>query len=259
MNFQTASEDEVREFLRLCLNPRPGSPRTPEALAEIIPGPLRENLHGYAPHLAELRTAADRARQEAARAVGAYADALARWIRDEPNTPALCTQNGKGDAAAPQPHTFPFVEDGYPSRCLWCGVPDKGSVPGYRTPDGRVWALAGESTEDGLPLYETPFVGTRYTADALAALHGSAEPLSAFPAPRYVHNAESVNRRPGTAVKHIPTPDGATTICPRAFKATRAMPDEEAARLPLCSGCRTAALEGVDVPSYPDVAFADLP
>lgn len=258
MNFATASEDEVREFLRLCLNPRPGSTRTVEALAEILPGPLLKNLHGHAPHLAELRATAEAAKAEAFRAADAYADALGRWIRAEAEAPALCTQNGRGDDAVPQPHTFPLVA-GEPSRCLWCGVPAEGSVPGYRTPDGREWVLAGEHTEDGLPLYEAPFVGTRYTADALTALHGTAEPLSAVQPPRYVHNAGSVNRRPGTAVKHLPTPDGTATICPRAFKATKPMPDEEAARLPLCSGCRETALTGVELPTYPDVAFSALP
>jgi len=159
----------------------------------------------------------------------------------------LCTQNGRGDYATPQPHVFPRQDafppaEGGPVRCLFCAVPAGDVVPGYRTPDGREWTLAAVSTEDGTPLYEAPFVGARYTAEGLAHLHGSTEPLTAVTPPAYVHNARNVNRRPGTAVKHIPSPDGTTTICPRAHQATAPMPAEEAALLPLCGGCRDAAL-----------------
>lgn len=250
MDFRTATEDELRGFLRLCLAPRPGMERTPEELARLITaGPLRDNLERHAPQLGALRTAADRA-------AAAYVEALTAWIRSD-GGPGLCTQNGRGDKAEPQPHTFPAV-DGGPSRCLWCAVPAEGIAPGYRTRDGREWSLAAVSTEDGLPLYEAPFVGARYTADGLALLHGELEPLTAVEAPAYVHNARSVNRRPGTAVKHIPDGHGAT-ICPRGFQASKPMPVEEAALLPLCNGCRDAAVARAESPTYPDVTFADLP
>ncbi|MXM66757.1 hypothetical protein GR925_25830 [Streptomyces sp. HUCO-GS316] len=241
MNFRTASPDELRAFLRLCLNPRPGQTRTTEALAGVLPGPLLQNLHGHVPALGKLHAEVQRTEEAAAAATTAYAKALTAWLEKEDAGPALCTQNGRGDKATPRPHDFPDDRNG-PPHCLWCGVPAQGSVPGYRTPDGREWTLAGECTEGGLPLYEAPFVGTRYTADALTALHGTAEPLSAVQPPLYVFNARSVNRRPGTAVKHIPTPDGTATICPRGYEATAPMPEEEAALLPLCGGCRDTTL-----------------
>ncbi|WP_228994747.1 hypothetical protein [Streptomyces sp. DH8] len=51
----------------------------------------------------------------------------------------------------------------------------------------------------------------------------------------YVFNSRSVNRM----WKHAH--DGAgRTLCPAGLQATDPMPDDEAARLTLCSGCRTA-------------------
>ncbi|MFJ5890372.1 hypothetical protein [Streptomyces californicus] len=51
----------------------------------------------------------------------------------------------------------------------------------------------------------------------------------------YVFNSRSVNRM----WKHAH--DGAgRTLCPSGLQATDPMPDDEAARLTLCSGCRTA-------------------
>ncbi|MFM9590771.1 hypothetical protein ACKI16_29715 [Streptomyces scabiei] len=278
MNFATATETEVRDFLRLCLEPRPGHTRPPEALAQILPGPLRENLHQHAPNLSELRADAERAALEAGQTADRYAGALAAWItgdhsthdRDHidgvpwpqcltcstethtvdwtvPDRPPLCTQNGEGDAATPRPHVF-AAPTGGPVRCLFCAVPADGVEAGYRTPDGRVWTLSALLTDDGTPLYEAPFVGACYTAVALHTLHGDTEPVREVQAPPYVHNARNVNRRPGTAVKHIPDGHG-NTICPRALQATAPMPAEEAARLPLCKGCRDAALTAAGLPT----------
>lgn len=304
-----SSEKAVREFLRLCLAPRPGMERTPAKLAEILPGPLVEALERFAPHLAAYRKSVARYEKQLSAARDQYAVVLGQWINAEPadapkfpglprrgacpvcergyklthagllprhiahipehrdtgglycqgvgKPPAtqdapeasqdLCTQNGQGDAATPRPHVFAAPAGG-PVRCLFCAVPTDGVEAGYRTPDGREWTLAAEHSEDGLPLYESPFVGTRYTAEALASLHGATEPLTTVQAPPYVHNARSVNRRPGTAVKHIPDGHG-STICPRAFQASKPMPPEEAARLPLCGGCRDAALDAAGTPA----------
>ncbi|PWI16049.1 hypothetical protein DI272_19150 [Streptomyces sp. Act143] len=84
MQFDT--EAEVRDFLRLCLEPRPGMTRTPARLAEIMPGPLYEALVRLAPHLGELHDEADRLEAEARAANRAYARALAAWIENEPHT-----------------------------------------------------------------------------------------------------------------------------------------------------------------------------
>ncbi|MEV5677263.1 hypothetical protein [Streptomyces sp. NPDC052179] len=54
----------------------------------------------------------------------------------------------------------------------------------------------------------------------------------------YVFNARSVNRM----WKHAHD-DAGRTLCTSGLKATNPMPDDEAARLPLCSGCRAALTE----------------
>ncbi|MFD9422214.1 MULTISPECIES: hypothetical protein [unclassified Streptomyces] len=54
----------------------------------------------------------------------------------------------------------------------------------------------------------------------------------------YVFNARSVNR----IWKHAHD-DAGRTLCTSGLKATNPMPDDEAARLPLCSGCRAALTE----------------
>lgn len=273
VDYSTATETEVREFLRLCLNPGPGRERTPEALAEIIPAPLRANLHRHAPNLGELRVAAEHAAWEAKRTAGAYASALAAWItgdhsaheRDhidgvpwpqclDCSTPAHtvdwttevvpdpCPQNRRGDAAVPQPHAFAAVFGG-PARCLFCALPADDIVPQYRTPDGREWTLAALAMQDGTPLYESPFVGTRYTAAALAHLHGNAEPVHEATPPAYVFNADSVNR----TTKHLQ--DGPHTRCPGQYRASKPIPAEQAAALALCRGCREAATEAAGLPA----------
>ncbi|MFF1834165.1 hypothetical protein ACFVXE_08160 [Streptomyces sp. NPDC058231] len=75
---------EVRDFLRLCLNPGPRrAGRTVAQLAKVMPDWLAERLTAHAPHVAEFREAAARAETEAARARKAYADALGAWISEE--------------------------------------------------------------------------------------------------------------------------------------------------------------------------------
>ncbi|MEN1889502.1 hypothetical protein [Streptomyces mirabilis] len=45
--------------------------------------------------------------------------------------------------------------------------------------------------------------------------------------------------------KHIPDGQG-RTICPGNFQASKPMPEEEAARLKLCGGCRKALLASIE-------------
>ncbi|MEU6628367.1 hypothetical protein ABZ905_08745 [Streptomyces parvus] len=62
----------------------------------------------------------------------------------------------------------------------------------------------------------------------------------------YVFNSRSVNRM----WKHAH--DGAgRTLCPSSLQATDPMPDDEAARLTLCSGCRTALITPTDSQETP--------
>ncbi|MEU1853964.1 hypothetical protein ABZ499_33075 [Streptomyces sp. NPDC019990] len=156
---------------------------------------------------------------------------------------ALCQQNRRGDKRAPEPHFYRPGEDGV-HRCVFCSAPTFwGGEPArvYRTPDGRVWTKARETTEDGVALYEAPFVGTRYTALALEQLHGDIEALDQAEAPPYVLNSRSVNQSPVTAVKHIPDADG-RTICPGQFRGTKPLPQDKAAEYALCNGCRRTLL-----------------
>lgn len=90
--------------------------------------------------------------------------------------------------------------------------------------------LGGHSYKDdeaGIP--RCVFCGT--------AAHWGGEPESAPRVPDYVFNARSVNR----TTKHAVDPDEpAITLCPRQFVASPPMSTEDAARLPLCGGCRRA-------------------
>ncbi|MFJ5038004.1 hypothetical protein [Streptomyces parvulus] len=239
MQFNT--EAEIRDFLRLCLAPRPGINRTPAKLAEIMPGPLFDALVRYAPHLRELQQEADRRETEARTARRAYAHALAEWIEGD-STTYLCPQNRSGGKREQGAHHYGPSTDTALSRCLFCSAlnPDE-TETAYLTPDGRVWTLAAEVNNDLVPLYEAPFVDTRYTALGLETLHGEITPCSGRPAPAYVLNADSVNSSPETTVKHLLNGLG-TTRCPRAFRASKPLTDEEAAEYSLCGGCRTALL-----------------
>ncbi|MFJ1606964.1 hypothetical protein ACIOHS_26875 [Streptomyces sp. NPDC088253] len=369
MNLDT--ENGVRDFLRLCLDPGHGIKRTPAKLAAVMPGPLEEALMRFAPHLGDLRAEADRQEAEARKARKAYTDALAAWItgdhsaherdhidgvpwpqclncsteahtvdwtvpgpewRDDSeapayrtpdgrvwkliaersanghplyegrggirytalalevtygeitavagarpecagtaikvgcragetpadDSPALCPQNRRGDQRVMQAHFYKPDADGV-LRCLFCSAPAHwGGEPSraYRTPDGRVWTQANEVDEHGVTLYEAPYVPQRYTALALETMYaeqGDTEPVDDVKAPVYVHNARSVNRAPGTAVKHIPDGHG-RTICPSQFQASQPLPEEEAAQFALCNGCRRTLLARHDVAEDPQPA-----
>jgi hypothetical protein len=164
----------------------------------------------------------------------------------EDKSPALCQQNRRGDRREPQPHFYKPAEDGA-LRCVFCDAPTHWGgelAPAYRTPDGRVWKLAAEPNEEGVALYEVPFVNARYTALALETMYigqGGIERVDEPEAPPYVLNSRSVNQSPATAVKHIPGPDG-RTICPGQFRGTKPLPQEKAAEYALCNGCRKALL-----------------
>ncbi|MEU2426950.1 hypothetical protein ABZ619_39060 [Streptomyces sp. NPDC007851] len=82
--------EEIRDFLRLCLNPPGRAPRTPANLAQVMPDWLYGPLHEHAPHLAALRAETERLDEAAARAHRAHAAALARWIEgtETPSAPA---------------------------------------------------------------------------------------------------------------------------------------------------------------------------
>lgn len=201
-----SSATAVRKFLTLCLDPGRGIKRTPATLAKIMPGPLGAAVDQFAPHLAELRRAAEEADRQAAAARKTYADGLAAWISTgeqpaEQGTgpgPGECGQNRVGnyirveDPVQYGPHFYLQHEAGG-LRCVYCDIPAH-------------WGGEAE---------HTPRV------------------------PAYVHNAQSVNR---TTAKHLVDPlDPRTTLCPRKLPATAPMPTSEAARLPLCGACRRVA------------------
>lgn len=74
-SYQT--REELRAFLRLCLNPGHGrDSRTVEALARLMQPWLLDDIAEYAPHLQQLR-------KEAETAQGAYLTALEAWITAE--------------------------------------------------------------------------------------------------------------------------------------------------------------------------------
>ncbi|MFF0395116.1 hypothetical protein ACFYSJ_04900 [Streptomyces sp. NPDC005248] len=81
---QLQTPDEVRDFLRLCLDPGLGRKnRSVTQLALIMPDWLAAPLTEHAPHLAELRNAVDRAEAAATEARAAYTEGLRAWIADE--------------------------------------------------------------------------------------------------------------------------------------------------------------------------------
>lgn len=197
----------VREFLALCLDPGHGIKRTPATLVKIMPGPLGAAVDRFAPHLAALRQAADEADERARTARKVYSDALATWIT-----------SGEQPAAA----------DPHPADLGQC-------------PQNRVGNYV--RVED--PAQYGPHFYMRNDDDGLRCVycdvpaHWGGEQLAPPQVPAYVHNVQSVNR---TTAKHLVDPlDPRLTLCPRKLPATAPMPSSEAARLPLCGGCRRAA------------------
>ncbi|MFE6551669.1 hypothetical protein ACFVHS_25160 [Streptomyces sp. NPDC057746] len=75
------TEEEVRGFLRLCLDPGYGPKRAPLQLTRVMPEQLRDKVEVYAPHLAELRQAAELLEEQGRTARETYADGLAAFIR----------------------------------------------------------------------------------------------------------------------------------------------------------------------------------
>ncbi|WP_329157675.1 hypothetical protein OHB49_03010 [Streptomyces sp. NBC_01717] len=81
---QLQTPDEVRDFLRLCLDPGlGGKKRSVTQLALIMSDGLAASLTEHAPHLAELRDAVDRAEAAATEARANYTEGLRAWIADE--------------------------------------------------------------------------------------------------------------------------------------------------------------------------------
>ncbi|MEU6628366.1 hypothetical protein ABZ905_08740 [Streptomyces parvus] len=71
------TREELRAFLRLCLDPGHGrDPRTVEALARLMQPWLLDDIAEYAPHLQQLR-------KDAETAQAAYLAALETWITAE--------------------------------------------------------------------------------------------------------------------------------------------------------------------------------
>lgn len=198
-----SSAAAVREFLVLCLNPPGRSKRTPAKLAQIMPDPLRDALETYAPHLAKLRQDAEDLERKARSARKAHANALAAWIRSS-NDEVTAASGGAG--RCPQNRTGNFIRLEDPAVLGPHFYKDAG--------DGYLRCVYC-----GAPAY---WGGEKET-----------EPTPCS----YVYNAKSVNR----TAKHVVDPaDPAVTACPRSFAASPPMPIAEAARLPLCGGCRTA-------------------
>lgn len=85
---QLNTPEETRAFLRLCLNPGYGVSRTPAKLAKVMPPVLRDRVETFAPHLAEIRRAAESADHWATVARARHADALRDWIDQDAERPA---------------------------------------------------------------------------------------------------------------------------------------------------------------------------
>ena len=84
---QLNTPEEARAFLRLCLDPGYGIKRTVPKLAKVLPPFLRDQVEEFAPHLAELRAAAEEAARAAGAASAAYVEGLRAWIEQETEQP----------------------------------------------------------------------------------------------------------------------------------------------------------------------------
>ncbi|MFD0134851.1 hypothetical protein ACFVIL_12925 [Streptomyces sp. NPDC127159] len=81
------TEEDVRGFLRLCLDPGRGVERAPLQLTKVMPQALRDAVEQYVPHLAELREAAELQEEQGRMGRQRYADELAAFIHgDEAGT-----------------------------------------------------------------------------------------------------------------------------------------------------------------------------
>ncbi|MET8783472.1 MULTISPECIES: hypothetical protein [unclassified Streptomyces] len=77
------TEDDVRGFLRLCLDPGRGVERAPLQLTKVMPQALRDAVEQYVPYLAELREAAELQEEQGRMARQGYADELAAFIHGD--------------------------------------------------------------------------------------------------------------------------------------------------------------------------------
>lgn len=249
-----SSPNAVREFLALCLDPGHGVKRTPAKLAGIMPGPLEDALLRFAPHLAQLRREVDEAEQQARAARKKYADGLEAWITGAPVKATFpiagsdqwswrCPEEGGGcgyQSVARFP-TEQIAQGGYDDhrgQCAWdqtnlAPAADPSQCQQNRT--GNFTRLT-DPVNLGPHFYKDGAVGLRCVYCDVPA-HWGGEPLEAPVVPTYVYNSRSVNR----TAKHAVRPDDPRiTLCPGAHPASGPMPAEEAARLPLCGGCRRA-------------------
>lgn len=257
----------VREFLALCLDTRHGIRRTPAELAELMPGPLRDATEKYAPHLAELREAAETLEGHAAAARRVHADALAAWIRGEPQpvpdrAPATPDEERRERYAealyatmevTPQRH--PWVTLSPFRRAVWyaradaairiadtetSATPPAPAADSDECPQNRIgnFIYLTDPVQLGPHFYEDDGSGGLRCVYCDVPVLWGGESLVESTVPTYVHNANSVNR---TTAKHLVDPqDPTTTLCPGRIAASKPMPTEEAARLPLCGECRRA-------------------
>ncbi|MBM9506734.1 hypothetical protein [Actinacidiphila acididurans] len=96
-----STPDEVRGFLRMCLDPGLGRDRrTPTELTVVMPDWLLGHLAEHAPHLAALHADVTVAEELAAEARVSYAEALLAWITELP------TQRAMAAASPDFPTTF---------------------------------------------------------------------------------------------------------------------------------------------------------
>lgn len=82
------TEEDVRGFLRLCLDPGRGVERALLQLTKVMPQALRDAVEQYVPHLAELREAAELQEEQGRMARQRYADELATFIHSDEAGPA---------------------------------------------------------------------------------------------------------------------------------------------------------------------------
>ncbi|MFI1954826.1 hypothetical protein ACH437_23760 [Streptomyces xinghaiensis] len=108
---QLTTAEEVRDFLRLCLDPGPRLPaRTVSQLVTIMPDWLAEHVAAHTPELAPLREEAAAAQTAATAALETYTEALRAWISGEPDpdpAPAATGQLNPASTPASGPEQAP--------------------------------------------------------------------------------------------------------------------------------------------------------
>ncbi|MFD5788644.1 hypothetical protein ACFWH1_18725 [Streptomyces sp. NPDC127037] len=147
MPFQT--EDELRRFLRLCLDPGPGRPtRSPETLARVLPAWMADDLAQHAPALAALRAELARAEAAVTAARARFAEGLKVWIAQETSTDEAPAEQPSPPQSATQPR----------GECPACGLVyamSRRGVLGFHhgmTPSG--FSTGSRCDGVGLPPYQ---------------------------------------------------------------------------------------------------------